>query len=378
MSQKKSKAKAKEEKAKAQAEAQAKAKQSSAKKRIAIIVGAIVVVIAIIVGVAFAFVNAGKHNLLQPDGYDASSIEVYSGASSGDGGHTVVYNGKTYKLNENVVPICIMGNDKGLHTPDAGTNGQADAIMVIAIDTETNDIKGISVPRDSMVKSLKKFRDIYNGSSYKTDKMQICLTYACGNNDDQSAEYVADAASELLSGIPINFYYTLWTDGLGELADIAGGVTLEALYTLPAVNTDKIQSSMPIVAGETVTLKGDDALRYVQYRDTSRYETALERLERQRQFVKELAKTLLERVKGNPSVAVDIFNTLQEYSNTNLGAAEFSYLASLVAASDTTELELTKLEGTAVHNSDNPWEQYLVDEASAYQVVLDTFYTPVD
>lgn len=390
MSKKKSKSQAKTKaRAKSAAQAQGKPadaaggksdkaaqgkKPASGKKKIGIIVAIVVALVAAGVGVAFAVTNTGKANLLHPKGSDTSSIKVYSGAESSDGGKTVTYNGATYKLNENVVPICIMGNDKGLHDPDKGTNGQADAIMVIAVNTETNDITGISIPRDSMVKSLKKFRDVYKDTKYKTDKMQICLTYACGSNDDESSKFVAEAASDLLFGMPINYYYTLWTDGLGELADLAGGVTLEALYSIPVTG---YSTNMPIEAGQTVTLRGKDALRYVQYRDTSRYETALERLERQRQFVTALAKKLLEQVKGNPGKAIDIYNTLQQYSKTNLGTAEFSYLASIAAASNTSDLQLTRLQGEAVHNSDNPWEQYLVDEASTYQTVLDTFYTPV-
>ena len=352
-----------------------KGKSPAAKKRIAIIVGAVVAVVAIVAIIVFAVLGAGKSSLLQPKGYNTDSLKVYSEAESSDGGRTVTYNGATYKLNESVVPICIMGQDKGLHTPDEGTNGQADAVMVIAVNTETNDIKGIAVPRDSMVSSLKKFRDVYKNSSYKTDKMQLCLTYACGNNDKQSSEYVESAVSkDLLFGIPINWYYTLDTNGLGELADLAGGVTLEALYTIPVT---QYSSDMPIEAGQTVTLTGGDALRYVQYRDTSRYQTALERLERQQQFVKALGKKLLEQVKGNPSKVTDIFSTLQKYSVTNLGTSELGYLASLAASASVDELAITRLQGEAVHNSDNPWEQFFVDEASTYQSVLDTFYTKV-
>ena len=346
-----------------------------AKKRVAIIAGVVVVVIAAVAIGVFAFMNTGKSNLLRPGGYDTSHLKVHEGAESSDGGRTVTYNGATYKLNESVVPICIMGQDKGLHKPDEGTNGQSDAVMVIAVNTETNDIKGIAVPRDSMVHSQKKFRDIYKDTSYKTDKMQLCLTYACGSSDEESSKLVASSvSSDILFGIPIDFYYTIDTNGLGELADLADGVTLEALYTVPKTF---FSSDMPINAGETVTLRGNDALRYVQYRDTSRYQTALERLERQQQFVKALGKKLLEQVKGNPSKVVDIVNTLGQYSTTNLGAAEFGYLASVAANTGTDTVDLTRLQGEAVHNSDNPWEQFFVDEGSTYQTVLDTFYTKV-
>ena len=300
---------------------------------------------------------------------------MFSGAESSDNGHTVTYGGKTYRLNEAVIPICIIGRDKEVQVPDKGFNGQADAIMVIAVNTENNDINVISIPRDSMVDSLDEFRRVFEGTSINADKMQICLTYSYGADDDQSSKYTSSAASGLLSGIPIERYCALDASGLGELADLAGGVTLEALYDVPS--TDYLPGE-PIAAGQQVTLRGDDALRYVRYRDEDRFASALERLERQRQFVAALGKKLADELRRNPLKLIDVFRLLQTRSTTNLGFADLSYLVSVAAKMDPDDMDTTRLLGETVKNSDSPWEQYLVDEPSTYQTVLDAFYTRVN
>lgn len=345
-------------------------------KRVAIIVGGVVVAIVVVaIAVVFTLLNSGKHNLLHPEGLSLDSLKVYSGATSTDGGRTVTYNGATYKLNEDVIPICIMGRDKTLQAPEEGFNGQADAIMVLTFNVKNNDINGISIPRDSMVGSSEGFRKVFEGTPYNTDKMQLCLAYSYGKNDEQSSEFMLDGVSELLYGIPVKYYCTLDAGGLGELADLAGGVTLEAIYALPPTD---YSTDMPIEAGHTVTLRGGDALRYVLYRDESRFASALERLERQRQFVAALGKELSTQLKGNPTMILGISGILQKYGTTNLGIGEIGYLASVAAQANMDDVDTTRLLGETIKNPESEWEQYLVDEPTTYQTVLDAFYTRIN
>ncbi|WP_165172100.1 LCP family protein [Adlercreutzia sp. ZJ242] len=323
-----------------------------------------IILVIIMVGVAAAcLINAGRSSLLQ----EAATVETSEDAVSHDDGKTVTYNGKTYRLNENVTSICVIGNDQESSVPAEGFNGQADVIMVMALDTETGEITGISIPRDSMVEVNRN----YHGSDklYDTKRLQISLAYAYGTSDEASSELVCTAASRILYNIPINYYYTISMSGIAALADAVDGVTVEALETIP--NTS-------IREGETVILYGKEALRYVQWRDATEYGSALDRQARQQQFVSALASQALETAKSNPSVLVDLFNTMSAYSTTNLGAAEFSYLASIVVGHGVESLDLTSLQGESVYNEESPWEQFILDKDAVYQTVLDVYYTPVE
>ena len=78
------------------------------------------------------------------------------------------------------------------------------------------------IPRDSWVDV-----DTYIAGSYSgQQKMQICLQYTYGSSNEESSQLVAQCASRVLSGIPIDHYFTLNVKGVGPLADAIGGVRL--------------------------------------------------------------------------------------------------------------------------------------------------------
>ena len=68
-------------------------------------------------------------------------------------GKTVVYNGKTYALNEHMVSVAFIGFDNRTTNSASGNDvaGQSDTIMVVALNTDTGKATGIVIPRDSMV-----------------------------------------------------------------------------------------------------------------------------------------------------------------------------------------------------------------------------------
>lgn len=316
-------------------------------------------------GSAFAFttlINQGRLNLLNLEG---SELETEQGAATPDKGKTVVYNGAEYKLKDSVVSICLIGQDKEWRAPEEGFNGQADAIMVLAIDSKTGQATGIAIPRDTMVDINVNYKN--TDTLYDTETMQICLSYAYGTDDDSSSQLVCTAASRVLYNIPIDYYYTISMSGLSALADTVGGVALEPLESIPNTN---------IREGETIKLEGDDAISYIKWRDTSQYGTALTRLERQKQFVKALAAKTITVAKGNPAALLSIFNTLSAYSTTNIGFSEASFLATCMSG-ETANFDLVSLTGQPVHNDQSQWEQFILDKPATYQTVLDVYYEKV-
>ena len=317
-------------------------------------------------GSAFAFVSLieqGRANLLD---VGEVKIETVNDAKTVDEGKTVEYKGAKYKLNENMVSVCLIGNDNQWNRALEGLNGQADVIVVVALDTETGKTSGIVIPRDSMVDIDINYVNTHE--LYQTGFMQICLAYAYGADDAQSSELVCRAVSRILYNIPVNYYYTINMDGVVELADLVGGVALEPIQSIPGTD---------IVEGELIKLEGDDAARYLRYRDDYRYGTALERQERQMQFLTALASKVLTIVKGNPSALLDIFNTLSGYSTTNLGASEVSFIASCIAKGSGDTVDFISLKGEPVHNDDSEWEQFFLDKDFVYETVLNVYYEKV-
>lgn len=146
--------------------------------RIALIVlGIILFLILAIGGSIFFAIQSGKAALHQ----DATDIQVSEEADSSDAGNTVYYNGHTYQRNKNIVSLCVMGYDRDADTGtgQAGQAGQADAIMVLALDMETGKTTCIGIPRDSMVEVDKYAGDSYLGQ----ETMQICLAFGYGDGE---------------------------------------------------------------------------------------------------------------------------------------------------------------------------------------------------
>lgn len=334
------------------------------KKKIAVGVIIAVAVVALVGGGAWAvqnIINSGEKAV--QDATQEATVETSENAISYDEGKTVTYNGHTYELNPDMVSVLMIGYDRESPAEEGAKAGQSDALIVMALDTKTGKATAIGVPRDSMVLVDQYAQGSYIGQQTE----QICLAYSYGNGGSSSSENAAKAVSRALYNIPISYYFSLDLSGIGPLNDSIGGVALTPLQSIPGTN---------IVEDQSTVLFGTNARRYVQYRDTSILTSALDRQERQVQYVKAFAAQTLSMAKeGGVGTFVDLYNTAMEYSITNLGLNEFSYLASSVVSSGIAELDMTTLPGSVTQGE--KYAEFNLDTDAVYEVVLDTYYRQV-
>lgn len=346
--------------AKAKAGNASKPKKKRSKKRIAAIVGACFCGILLCgFGAVALALNMGRANLVEQ-----GDVDVNENAVSYDNGQTVEYNGVKYKRKQNMTSILLLGHDG---RDGQNLNGQTDLVMVLAVDTDSGKMDIISIPRDTMV----DIRRNYNKSDVYADTatMQIAAAFAYGSDFEHSAENVCDAVSSLIYNIPMSYYYVLNVNGVAPLTDAVGGVEVQALMNVPPAG---------IVEGQTYNLMGKNAYYYVQYRNIYESGSAFGRLDRQKQFLNAYAKKVFDEAKGNVGVIVDIFNTVAEYSTTNIGIPEFTYLASIFLNHGIDDFEITTLQGEYVHNDDTNHAEFYLDRDSVYQTVLDVYYEPLE
>lgn len=329
----------------------------------------VVLIVLLVIGV-LAFGAAFAINRMIEEGARAmreasqpEDIQTVEEAETVDDGLTVEYQGKTYRYNENVVSIVVMGYDRRQDVSVTGKAGQADAIMVVALDTSTGLMRVIGVPRDTMVDVDENVGDAFIGQ----DKMQIALAFSYGDGYESSAENVVRAVSRVLYNMPMNYYLALNMEGVGPINDAVGGVALTPLATIP--NTG-------IYEGSTMTLYGTNATKYVQYRDTSQLDSSLQRQARQSQYLQAFFSQAISSAAGNPTVLVGLYQTALQYSTTNLGLDEFSYLATVLLSHGMSQLDVVTLGGEPVKGEQ--YVEYHLDQQSVYETVLDVFYTPVE
>lgn len=283
-----------------------------------------------------------------------------------DEGRTVTYNGTKYAVNENVIPIAFMGID----TEELGTNqtynneaGQSDANMILALNTATGNMTAIVIPRDTMVEIniLDK-----RGETAGIQKMQICLSYASGDGKETSCLNTVNAMSKILCGINIDTYLSLDLKGIGKLTDAVGGIDV--------VSTETIAD---FVEGQHYHLTGEVAQKYVQARDTSKFNTDSLRRERQMQFIKGFSEKALARLKNDSvGTVTELYNISSDYTCTNIDLSRAVYLGGCIAASGVFEFgDIRVLEGEAVMGE--TYLEYYLDETAVLETVLDVFYSPI-
>lgn len=338
-----------------------KKKKRKKHRKALVVIGTIAALLALIAIVVAVTIEMGRSNLHIDN---EAPIDVPDTATAYSEGKTVVYDGHTYELNENIVSLLFIGFDRETIATEGEASGQADAIMMLALDTQTGEATAISIPRDTMVDV-----DVYSseGLFSRTDTMQLCLAYNYGDGATTSCENVVTSVSRILYSIPVKYYYALDENGVGALNDAIGGVSLTPLASIPGTN---------IVEGEATTLFGDNAFRYVQYRDIEILNSPLDRQERQIQYIKAFASQAISSAQGNIPALVDLYNTAGDYSVTNLSVSEFSYLISNIILNGISGLETTALTGEMVQG--DVYAEYYLDSDATYQTVLDVYYSQID
>lgn len=311
-------------------------------------------------GFFFGLQQKGQQKLVS---YDNVVIESIEEAVVENDGKTVNYNGKTYRLNENITSIACMGVDKenlGLYGGKIGTGGQSDTNMVLALDTVSGKVTVISIPRDIMVDI-----GVYTtkGEYVGVENRQLCLAYAYGDGKHTSCKNAVEAIQRVLFGIPINSYISLDIEGIGPINDAVGGVTVVSPETIA-----------DFTAGQAVTLYGSRAVDFVRARadDT---EASLRRLNRQTTYVKAFASTAVNSAMNDLSTITRLYNTATQYSCTNVDLSSVTYLATKLMSQGVNGLETATVPGEM--KLGEKYAEFYMDTRAAYEMILDIFYNEV-
>ena len=326
-------------------------KKSSVKSKLTTAIVVVIVIVALIALGAVIARQAGKENMRAPMQQEESL--------------TVRYDGHEYMYNEDVVSVLIMGiSDESYYTGD--DTSCSDANFLVTIDTATNEVNVTTVPRDTMCEV-----DVYQNGKYKfTTHTNLGLAYAIDAPKEACAENVVKSVSRIMEDMPVNYYFAMNVHAIEDLAAAVGGVKLTALETIPGTN---------IVEGEKITLKGNDALRYLQYRDQYKAESALDRQAREEQFIKAFIN---KAKKMSVDQLLKVVKTVSDYSITNLGAEEMSYLASCFLAGAKASVDMITLEGTTkskVYQTDGLEHEYIeLSKKSVHAAVIADYYKQIN
>ena len=330
-------------------------------KRVLIAAACIPLALIVVAASAFAVLHTLGRRQIQNEG---TGVQTNPYAVTYDEGKTVVYNDITYALNENIVTVAAMGVDResfGLQNDKIGTAGQADMILVVAMDLKSGNLTGILIPRDAMVDVDQYTVD---GAYVGVDRMQVCLSYAYGDGRETSCQNVLTSVQRILYGIPVHLYGVMDLDGIHALNDAIGGVTVTALETFDE-----------FVKGEPVTLLGAQAESYVRSRNTAELNSDALRRERQIQYLQAFVKKGIRAAIDDIGIVSRLYNAATEYGFTNVSLSKATYLATTLLTKGVSFDNFLSLQGE-LQDAD-PYPEYILDEQAVFETVLQVFYTPV-
>lgn len=315
-------------------------------------------IVAFVGTVALMYYNGG--NELTKTDYVISApqnVEVQNN------GQFVVYNGVTYKYNENITSILLMGIDQreleGEKT--IGQAGQADVNILLAIDTDTGKMTMINISRDIMTEVTEYSA---GGAYVGMETMQLCLAYSFGDGKETSCNNQVSTVKRIFYNIPINSYFSLDLDGIAAINDSVGGVDVVSPETIGDFKQ-----------GETYHLEGAQAESFVRGRQHDTPDANTYRMARQQAYIQSFVSTVLTQTKADFSTPINLFNAASEYSCTNLNASKVCYLAATAISNGGMSYETLSVPGEAKQNGN--YAEFNIDETKFYEMFLSVFYQPI-
>ena len=277
----------------------------------------------------------------------------------------ITYEGKSYRSNPNIRSYLFIGVDEREEdfvdeSLAPGDAGQADCLILLSLNTETQEGQLLQINRNAMTEL-----DIYGqlGNVDRTVNGQICLQYAYCTGGKRSCFAQTKTVEDLLFGIGIHGYLSLSLPGIAEVNDALGGVDV-------AIDQDYTWIDPSFTQGSTVHLQGETATHFVQYRDTSQFNSVEDRMKRQTTYVTALIDSLKDR--GGES----LYNTLSPFLDnvilTDLSAQEMSQLRDYTYDTD----NVMTLPGQMVQGEE--YEEYQVDNSQLEALIIQLFYQEAD
>lgn len=319
------------------------------------------------IGVCFYLRGKGQETIsetVQTEESDSESkVQKSNPSDREEKNRAVIYKGIEYQYNEHLSHYLFLGvdtRDRKETTVGKADAGQADALFLVSLDRVTKKMTVIAIPRDTMAE-IEMFDQ--SGKSLGKSTDHISLSYAYGDGKDESCRLTKEAVSNLFYQIPIEGYCAISMDGLPTVMDTVGTLDVE----VPDSSLEGVEPSWQ--EGSTVTLTAENIEKFVRYRDTEIDQSALNRLSRQQVFLEAWGKKMKELYSDDSSIVSVLYEKMQPYLVTNMGADQFVKLAEGASAFEPVNL---KIPGEGKEGLD--FDEYYVDETAFYEMILQYFY----
>ena len=272
---------------------------------------------------------------------------------------SITYKEKSYPLKRNVSSVLLIGTDNF-----AGDSKQyegltynfnlADFLVILVFDHSAKTVTPFQICRDSMC-------DVTMPSG-KTERMQITLSHTYGTGGNDSCVITRNAVEGLLYGVPVDNYLAFTMDAVPLMNDLAGGVTVKLEDSIPELGPE-------YVAGAEITLHGQEALRFVRYRDTSLLDDNLRRMAHHRQYMDAFSTAARVAMSADPDYAVKCFRAAEKFLCTDLSVEQITDMVNDLCSYQL----MPAITPEGVYGPGKTFPEFVVDDASLWECVRSVF-----
>ena len=282
----------------------------------------------------------------------------------------ITWNGVHYKRQSYIKPILCIGVDRSGDMQEAqeyGYAGQADGVFLIAQDTARNTVKILMIPRDTMTEVTEMNPETGVKEPYID---HLSLSYCFGDGREQSCANTKQSVEKLLMGFKLSDYMAVDMSVIESVNDAVGGVTV----TIPTEGME--QRDPAFVYGETVTLHGAQAEKFIRYRDTGTDNSALLRMMQHRQYIEGFFNAVKAQSRRDSQTVVKLVDMVQSYMITNMPKDSYMKIAlDVLQAGDLSDESFLILPGYGT--ATDTFDEYYASKDGTVDTILSMFYSAV-
>ena len=132
------------------------------------------------------------------------------------------------------------------------------------------------------------------------------------------------------------------------------------------------QADPEFIAGNQITLKGNQAERFVRYRDMTQDHSALYRIFRGQEYMTGFFKSVQSMSKTDSQTVPRLFGMIEDYMITDMEKDQYLGIAADALTGELTSEDFYVLPGRAVVTE--TYDEYHADEKGMTEVLLNLFY----
>ena len=281
---------------------------------------------------------------------------------------SVTINGESVPLRRRLSALLLIGTDNIIDDAKQNeieafyNNNLSDFLVVLVFDHAAKTVTPFQINRDTMcdVPWLS-----VNGLVGGTEFQQITFAHTYGSGKEDSCVNTRNAVSSLLYDVPIDNFFSFTMDAVPLMNDAVGGVTVTLDEDIPALGPEYVR-------GASVTLRGQEALRFVRWRDTEQLDSNQPRMARHRLYLQAFTDAARAAMSADEELVTKLFIAAEPFLCTDLTVEQIADISA--ALRDYTGLPVVTPGGQYVMGED--YAEFHIDEASLAECVKSAFCAP--